>query len=78
MTGVVGAMPLDAPTDTALVDNQETWLAVSDLVFVDPIFKVGNDKRPQTRQQLRPGLPVDRHATGHVRVDHSRNRQRTV
>ena len=37
ITRVVGAMPLDAPAGTALVDNQETWLAVSDLVFVDPI-----------------------------------------
>lgn len=26
-----------SPTGTALVDNQDTWLAHSDLVFVDPI-----------------------------------------
>ena len=37
ITKVVGSTPRDAPTGTALVDNQETWLAVSDLVFVDPI-----------------------------------------
>ena len=30
-------MPRYSPSGTALVDNQETWLAFSDLVFVDPI-----------------------------------------
>jgi carboxypeptidase C (cathepsin A) len=32
-----GSMPRLSPAGTALVDNQDTWLAFSDLVFVDPI-----------------------------------------
>jgi carboxypeptidase C (cathepsin A) len=32
-----GAMPRYSTSGTALIDNQETWLGVSDLVFVDPI-----------------------------------------
>ena len=30
-------MPRYSPSGTALVDNQETWLTFTDLVFVDPI-----------------------------------------
>ena len=32
-----GSMPRLSPTGTTLVDNQDTWLAFSDLVFIDPI-----------------------------------------
>jgi carboxypeptidase C (cathepsin A) len=32
-----GSMPRLSPTGTALVDNQDTWLTFSDLVFVDPV-----------------------------------------
>ena len=32
-----GSMPLLSPSGTALADNQDTWLAFSDLVFVDPM-----------------------------------------
>jgi carboxypeptidase C (cathepsin A) len=37
ITAATGAMPKYSPAGTALVDNQETWLRFSDLVFVDPI-----------------------------------------
>jgi carboxypeptidase C (cathepsin A) len=37
ITAATGSMPRYAPSGTALVDNQETWLAFTDLVFVDPI-----------------------------------------
>lgn len=37
ITTATGSMPRYAPTGTALIDNQETWLAFTDLVFVDPI-----------------------------------------
>ena len=30
-------MPRLSPAGTALVDNQDTWLLFSDLVFIDPI-----------------------------------------
>src|SRR5262245_33962761 len=32
-----GSMPRYSPSGTGLVDNQETWLTFTDLVFVDPI-----------------------------------------
>lgn len=32
-----GSMPRFSPAGTTLIDNQDTWLAFSDLVFVDPI-----------------------------------------
>jgi carboxypeptidase C (cathepsin A) len=32
-----GAMPRLSPAGTTLIDNQDTWLAFSDLVFVDPV-----------------------------------------
>ncbi len=32
-----GSMPRWSPSGAALVDNQDTWLAYSDLVFVDPV-----------------------------------------
>ena len=34
---VTGSAPRWSPSGTALIDNQDTWLAFSDLVFVDPI-----------------------------------------
>ena len=37
ITAATGSMPRFSPWGTALVDNQDTWLAHSDLVFVDPI-----------------------------------------
>ena len=37
VTLATGSMPRWSPSGTALVDNQDTWLAYSDLVFVDPI-----------------------------------------
>lgn len=37
ITAAIGAMPRYSSSGTALVDNQETWLGMSDLVFVDPI-----------------------------------------
>ena len=37
LTIATGSMPRYSPAGTALVNNQETWLGVSDLVFVDPI-----------------------------------------
>jgi carboxypeptidase C (cathepsin A) len=32
-----GSQPRMSPSGTALVDNQDSWLAFSDLVFVDPV-----------------------------------------
>lgn len=32
-----GSMPRLSPSGTALIDNQDTWLSLSDLVFVDPV-----------------------------------------
>lgn len=37
ITLATGSTPRWAPSGTALADNQDTWLAWSDLVFVDPI-----------------------------------------
>ena len=37
ITTAAGSMPRYSPAGTFLVDNQETWLTTSDLVFVDPI-----------------------------------------
>jgi len=37
ITTATGSMPRYSPAGTALVDNQDTWLTASDLVFVDPI-----------------------------------------
>src|SRR5262245_21605436 len=37
ITTATGSMPRYSSAGTALVDNEETWLTVSDLVFVDPI-----------------------------------------
>ena len=37
ITMATGSMPRYSPAGTALVDNQDTWLTFSDLVFVDPI-----------------------------------------
>jgi carboxypeptidase C (cathepsin A) len=37
ITTATGSMPRYAPSGTALVENRETWLTASDLVFVDPI-----------------------------------------
>jgi carboxypeptidase C (cathepsin A) len=37
ITTATGNLPRYSPSGTALVDNQETWLAFTDLVFVDPI-----------------------------------------
>ena len=37
ITAATGTMPRYSSSGTALVDNQETWLTVSDLVFVDPV-----------------------------------------
>jgi carboxypeptidase C (cathepsin A) len=37
VTAATGSMPRFSPWGTALVDNQDTWLAHTDLVFVDPI-----------------------------------------
>jgi carboxypeptidase C (cathepsin A) len=37
VTRATGSMPLLSPSGTALVDNQDTWFAFSDLVFVDPM-----------------------------------------
>jgi len=37
ITLATGSMPRLSPTGTALIDNQDTWLAFTDLVFVDPI-----------------------------------------
>ena len=37
ITAATGSMPRFSPWGTALVDNQDTWLAHTDLVFVDPI-----------------------------------------
>jgi carboxypeptidase C (cathepsin A) len=37
ITTATGSMPRYAPSGTALVDNAETWLTASDLVFVDPV-----------------------------------------
>jgi carboxypeptidase C (cathepsin A) len=37
ITAATGKMPPYSPSGTALVDNQETWLLYSDLVFIDPI-----------------------------------------
>jgi len=33
----IGSMPRLSPSGTTLVDNQDSWLAFTDLVFVDPI-----------------------------------------
>jgi carboxypeptidase C (cathepsin A) len=33
----VGDMPRFSPSGTALIDNQDTWLAFTDLIFVDPV-----------------------------------------
>jgi carboxypeptidase C (cathepsin A) len=37
ITTATGSMPRYSPAGTALVDNQETWLTATDLIFVDPI-----------------------------------------
>jgi carboxypeptidase C (cathepsin A) len=37
ITAATGSMPRYSPTGTALVDNQESWLTTTDLVFVDPV-----------------------------------------
>ena len=37
ITAATGSMPRFSPWGTALVDNQDTWLAHTDLVFVDPV-----------------------------------------
>jgi len=37
ITAATGSMPRFSPWGTALVDNRDTWLAHTDLVFVDPI-----------------------------------------
>ncbi len=37
ITAATGSMPRFSPWGTALVDNQDTWLVHTDLVFVDPI-----------------------------------------
>ena len=37
ITTATGSMPRYASSGTALVDNQDTWLAFTDLVFVDPV-----------------------------------------
>ena len=37
ITAATGTMTRYSSSGTALVDNQETWLTLSDLVFVDPI-----------------------------------------
>lgn len=37
ITTATGSMPTFSPAGTALVDNPESWLGFTDLVFVDPI-----------------------------------------
>ena len=37
VTRATGSLPLLSPAGTALADNQDTWLAFTDLVFVDPV-----------------------------------------
>src|SRR5215470_9426769 len=37
IASATGSMPRYSASGTALVDNQETWLGATDLVFVDPV-----------------------------------------